>query len=318
MNSFQCRICDNIESNVRYRAKEMMFGLREEFLYFQCSMCGCLQIAEIPKNLNRYYPPESYYSFQLPLSGNSIKSKLATYVRKVMLRIFFENRKILNNESIKFILRNKEYKWITQIPGLNLSSDILDVGSGKGLLLQELNKLGFTKLTGIDPFVDSDFYFSGGVQVLKKDIYELDKRFDLIMLNHTFEHMNNPHETFEQLYKVLNSGGNLVIRIPVVDSFSWRKYGISWFQLDAPRHFFLHTVKSMSILAKNNGFDLVNINYDSNENQFYYSEKYLRDKTLFEPAYLNRKILKKWKKFAANLNSLNDGDQACFIFSKRN
>src|SRR5215470_11645307 len=56
-----CRICGNGRSNQSYVAKEMMFGLREVFDYFQCAECGCLQIAVFPSDISRYYPP-SYYS----------------------------------------------------------------------------------------------------------------------------------------------------------------------------------------------------------------------------------------------------------------
>ena len=36
----------------------MMFGLREEFEFFECGNCGCVQIAEVPANLAKYYPEE--------------------------------------------------------------------------------------------------------------------------------------------------------------------------------------------------------------------------------------------------------------------
>jgi hypothetical protein len=39
----------------------MMHGRREEFTYFQCLHCGCLQISEIPEDMSPYYP-NNYYS----------------------------------------------------------------------------------------------------------------------------------------------------------------------------------------------------------------------------------------------------------------
>jgi hypothetical protein len=52
-----CKICTNPHNNKTFQIREMMFGSREEFLYFECSKCGCLQIAEIPENIEKYYPP---------------------------------------------------------------------------------------------------------------------------------------------------------------------------------------------------------------------------------------------------------------------
>ena len=51
-----------------------MFGCRDEFLCFQCPRCGCLQIAEFPADLFKYYPP-NYYCFAEPAprpSGNPL------------------------------------------------------------------------------------------------------------------------------------------------------------------------------------------------------------------------------------------------------
>ncbi len=74
-----CRICANPEGNTPWRCREKLFGWGDEFVYFQCGQCGCLQIAEVPKDLGRYYP-SNYYSFRsshLPLVG--FKSWLAAY-----------------------------------------------------------------------------------------------------------------------------------------------------------------------------------------------------------------------------------------------
>ena len=53
-----CKVCQNSEHNKTFIAREMMFGVRDEFEYFECSNCGCVQIAEVPSNLAKYYPAE--------------------------------------------------------------------------------------------------------------------------------------------------------------------------------------------------------------------------------------------------------------------
>src|SRR3569832_1856689 len=50
-----CRICGTIGNHSTIIGREMMFGTREEFEYFQCGSCDCLQIAHIPENLGQYY-----------------------------------------------------------------------------------------------------------------------------------------------------------------------------------------------------------------------------------------------------------------------
>ena len=50
-----CRICDG-EISKSYTVREMLLGTRDTFEYLECGSCGCLQIAEIPDNLLKYYP----------------------------------------------------------------------------------------------------------------------------------------------------------------------------------------------------------------------------------------------------------------------
>jgi hypothetical protein len=58
----KCRICANNENQKVSEVREMMFGFRDVFTYFQCSVCGCLQIADIPTDMSKYYP-SNYYSY---------------------------------------------------------------------------------------------------------------------------------------------------------------------------------------------------------------------------------------------------------------
>jgi predicted SAM-dependent methyltransferase len=177
---------------------------------------------------------------------------------------------------------------------------------------------GYKYLTGIDPFIEKDIEYSSGVKILKQDVFNHDGKYDLIMLHHSFEHMDNPHLVLKRLYEMLDFKGTLLICIPVSDSFAWRKYGTDWFQIDAPRHFFLHTTKSMVILSEKAGFALKSIVYNSRDAQFLQSEKYRRNISSFENLDFSSAYIKDCKNSARWLNKTMDGDQACFVFSKTN
>ena len=139
------------------------------------------------------------------------------------------------------------------------------------------------------------------------------------MMHHSFEHMNNPHKVFDKLSELLNDDGLLLIRIPLADSYAWRKYGTCWFQMDVPRHFYLHSVKSLNYLIEKYGFHIEKIEYDSTWQQFYFSESYLRNISLNENfnefSLKNKRV---FQKQAQILNKMMDGDQACFYIRKNN
>ena len=116
-----------------------------------------------------------------------------------------------------------------------------------------------------------------------------------------------------------------MIRIPLVSSEAWEKYGTDWVQLDAPRHFFLHSIESIKILAGETGFSIKEVAYDSDEGQFWGSEQYLKDIPLVaENSYarnpaksiFSQEEIKNFKAMARELNSSSRGDQAAVYLVK--
>lgn len=81
-----CRICDNENLNQAYQLKEMMFGIRDEFTYFECSVCGCLQISEFPEDISKYYP-QDYYSF-----SESSSTPPLVFAKSLMSRFLKEEK----------------------------------------------------------------------------------------------------------------------------------------------------------------------------------------------------------------------------------
>ncbi len=280
-----CKICGNLESNMPYVVREMQFGTRDEYDYFECARCGCLQIAEIPENLSKFYPA-NYYSYQeaeptvssaKPGVGG-IKQRL---ISRQLTRHYFHKQSVLGNWLARTSSLSGDYPlWVRQKRlnlGLRLDSQILDVGCGKGQFLLDLYELGFTSLLGIDPFLDADIVYENGVRVLKRQLTELDQQFQFIMLHHSFEHMPDPVGTLKTLHRLLQPDCFTLIRIPVAGSYCWRKYGVDWAALDAPRHLFLHTTKSLKLVASQTGFDIAEIVFDAEGYSHWASEQYRMD-----------------------------------------
>lgn len=58
-----CRICNTEGDHTTWHIREMMYGTRASFEYFECSHCGCLQIGAFPDDMTPYYPG-GYYSLR--------------------------------------------------------------------------------------------------------------------------------------------------------------------------------------------------------------------------------------------------------------
>lgn len=325
MVSLACKICGNLENNRVHTAREMMFGMQDEFEYLECAWCGTLQIVEIP-DLSRYYPKD-YYSFDEKVETELPQKLKSRFAARYAANYFNGNRSFVG----KYFAENRD--WIKDnFPvflrqfnlNLNLGSRILDFGCGAGKLLHLLRYFGFRHLTGADAFIEKDIFYPNGVKIYKRSLEDLDSSFDLVMLHHSFEHLPNPLETLQEIYRILQTDKFCLIRIPVVN-FAWEKYAVNWVQLDPPRHLFLFTEKSLRLLAEKAGFVVEQVIYDSESFQFWASEQYLRDIPMTDERSYHGDIaasiftaeqLSDWEKQTQDLNREARGDQACFYLRK--
>ncbi|AGY60474.1 class I SAM-dependent methyltransferase [Gloeobacter kilaueensis] len=316
-----CRICGSEDCAATFAAKEMMYGMREEFDYFECGGCGCLQLADIPQDLSRYYSG-GYYSLQ---PAEFVEDHPAVAFFKKQRVRYYLNRRHWLGYIVSRIARNDEFRhWLPNLP-LDFHSKILDVGCGNGQLLFGLYKSGFRNLTGIDPFIDGDRVYRSGLRIYKKQLSSVTEPFDFVMFNHSFEHMPEQQTVLKQVHRILEKDQFLLLRIPVASSYAWQHYREKWVQLDAPRHLYLHTQKSIEQLAAVSGFDLMQVTYDSTDFQFWGSEQYLRDIPLTasnsyqenpERSIFSKEQINDFRKRAAELNKLGLGDSACFYLRK--
>jgi SAM-dependent methyltransferase len=310
----ECRICNNTEIKEFYRVKEMMFGLDEYFDYFVCPVCTCLQIESFPQEMGKYYS-DAYYSHS---PDGSLMKRISTQMAVWRDKADLYNKHFLGKIISHFVPGREEIRFISYLDGIHKGSRILDIGSGMGFHLRRLEALGFTDLRGIDPFLKEETVKAGKITILRKYLanYE-EKDFDLITLQHTFEHLPNPQETLRMVYDKLLPGRYCVIRVPVIPNMAWDEYRENWFQIDAPRHIFIPSVETMELLCKPTGFRIEGIVYDSTPKQFYISEQYrqgiplIKQKNEFSPAKMaefSRKTLV--------ANKIGKGDQAIFILRK--
>jgi SAM-dependent methyltransferase len=315
MNSV-CRICGHGTGNKTYTCREQMFGLRDEFTYFQCAQCGCLQIGTVPPELGRYYPTH-YYSFSLPPASRRGG------------RAWLAGRRDLAAATGVGWLFQAVGSWVPARPEvvclgrvpLRQEMRILDVGCGRGQLLSILHRAGFRQLAGVDPLLPSDLEVVPGLWVRKRPLGSVEETFDLVMLHHVFEHVENGLEMLTACRERLSPEGKILLRIPTVESEAWERYREHWVQLDAPRHLFLHTRASLAALAGRAGLGVTESWCDSSGFQFWGSELYLKGIPLMPPdgraadpaSHFSRPQLEQFERAAQALNAAQRGDQMAAI-----
>lgn len=306
-----CRICGATEGRF-LEAREMMFGLRERFPYLECAGCGCVQIAEYPRDIARFYPP-GYGAHGTGAKG--LKSLANAFRAAVLPRVLGASaplRRLWARSRPALAL------YAEQVP--EMSAPILDVGSGTGKLLTRLREMGYAHAIGVDPFVPHDIHYRGRLLVKKARLEEMEGRFACISFHHSLEHMPDQHGVMREARRLLAPGGSLLVRIPVVGGSAWHLYHENWVQWDAPRHFYLHSVASLAKLAARAGFALESVRHDSSGFQFWGSELYMQDIPLMDPrsparggTFIPRARLVEFDLRAEDLNRRGQGDQIVAI-----
>ncbi len=315
----QCRVCDNRKNNRQLTVREMLHGTREEYDYLHCGSCGCLQLAEIPDDLSQFYP-EDYccHKDYRKRTKNVLRRVFDTWRVGASLP---KNRPIAR--LLNAIAPRLDYVPWMQSMGVERDSRILDVGCGTGKLLIRMSMGGFETLHGIDPFINGDIHV-GNVRIDKigtqQFIDTCPEKYDLVMLHHAFEHVPDPVETLLEAKELMTDEGHLLIRIPVADCYSREHYGENWYSWDAPRHTYLHTLKSMEYLATKTGLTIRNVEHDATYHQLQKSELYKRgisgNKHRQAIGQFTSGQIREFKLLTAKLNREQRGEQAAFFLQK--
>lgn len=306
----------------------MYYGTKEPFEYFTCAQCDSLQIVKAleGEDLARHYPSD-YYSYNtsaLPNfllwvteqrdrfvthTGGRVTGGLITAIPRSVRTVFG-----INDSSGDVIEMLGEL-------AITPKARILDVGCGSGGLLDRLARAGFENLCGADPFLAADGETPMRVPLAKCYLEEVSQGdFDLIMFNHSFEHMPDPGATLKAARERLSAAGVCLVRLPTTSSEVYSLYGVQWVGIDAPRHIFVPSRPGMAVAAEAAGLTVDRTFDDSSFLGFLGSEAYRHDISLHDPQMF-WKVLKivgfkqvwSWQRRAERLNRQGRGDWAGFV-----
>ena len=166
--------------------------------------------------------------------------------------------KVTSNRRIR-----RQLKWITRYTRPEASPLALEVGCANGQMLEALKNAGF-QVFGIEPGMVSSMI--AGAKIGHKNIfqgfldaYETEKRFNLAILLHTFEHFENPMHALTMMHALLVSGGLLFLKVPNYYSFRggfFRNWSSSQ-PGPSPNHAFVYTQRTLGHLVQRYQFELL-------------------------------------------------------------
>ncbi len=177
----------------------------ETFRLQRCIACDLAVTDPVPRSLDRFYPPR-YRRYRGPVAA--------------ILRAFY---------------RRRVRVWTDRVGGAGRA---LELGCGDGWMLSALREHGLWTC-GTERSVESARPArENGLRVFVGDLAALrpEARFDLIVLFHVLEHLDDPAATLAACAARLTPTGRIVISVPNLASWQARLFGPRWFHLDVPRH----------------------------------------------------------------------------------
>lgn len=278
-----CPSCGSSEISNVLSAKDYTVS-SEQFEVWHCATCELRFTQEIPveEEVGAYYQSEEYISHSNTSKG--LVNRLYQTVRNITLK--------------------QKRDWVQKVSGKQ-DGRILDIGCGTGEFLSTMKSAGW-KTLGLEPDdgARSQAQSNHGLEVKEQDhLFQIsDANFDIVSMWHVLEHVHRLHPYLDQIHKVLDPNGKLIIAVPNYQSKDADIYQEHWAAYDVPRHLYHFSPKSMEMLLNSHGFELVQkklMPFDG----FYVSmlsEKYKYGKSRLVQAFFSG--LKSWMEGRKNVD----------------
>jgi len=206
-NTDPCRLCGDKRRQIIL--DNIITRYNDRFRLSQCDSCALVTTAPAPsdKMLQQYYDQDYWQSAEA--SKNSFL--LDTLYRWRMAPI------------ISAIQQYTTY-----------NSKILDWGCGDGSFIRLLRNFGFHSF-GIDAYMKDHHDPQISATTIEKTDFR-DEYFDIITCFHVLEHLAEPLTAVRHAWKLLKTGGLLIVEVPNLDSVGFQVFRRRWQPLEIPTH----------------------------------------------------------------------------------
>lgn len=154
---------------------------------------------------------------------------------------------------------------------------ILDVGCGLGFFLSAVADSWEKQGVEISSYAAEIAKAHSDVHIgpLESAGYE-DDYFDVVIMHHVIEHMTDPVANVSEVYRILKTGGSLIVGTPDFDSGCARRFGENFRLLHDPTHISLFTTESLRLMLTDLGFIIDRVEYPFFETRHFTKENLLR------------------------------------------
>lgn len=240
MREQMCHGCGKVTPHKLFLegGKDFEYGVPGEFKQIKCEGCGVVAMDPMPalNEILTFYPSD-YHGYGEPAS------RLTKWLIERNLR-----------------QRAKMYK-----KRIGSKASILDVGAADGAHFSVWNEEPDWQLYGLE--FNNEAAAKGrnagwDIQTSTIETYDSKgKKFDLIIMNHLLEHVQNPRAVLRHAYDLLKPGGWIIGEVPSLKSWDFAIFGKYWGGCHWPRHLHQFTPESLTKTFEGAGFRNTHISY---------------------------------------------------------
>lgn len=189
---------------------------------------------------------------------------------------------------------------------------VLEIGCSNGTMLDIFKEFGW-ETWGVEPSENIEYALDKGHKVFQTTFEKLNlqEKFDLIVLNHTLEHLKNPVEVLKKAYVLLEKGGIIYVDVPNFESLLSSLLDANWPYLLPKEHDYQFTQNSLKKIFEKAGFKVIHFETRSGIFEFASPLSELKD-SLFG---LKKRFITSILSFPYDLlaTTLNKGDSMSMI-----
>jgi len=288
----RCPACGSTGARFFFNAIDRLHGIAGEYTYRRCTECRTVfqDPRVLPQDLSLCYPNDYYTHIRRDgdqpvtpaieltprrLSGlrGRIRQAIASAVQGVQLpgvmgflgRTLGLSRRLRERAFYNYVID----ELIPRAPGRLRA---LEVGCGSGYLMPALRRAGWeVEAVEWDPIAARTARELTGCQVWQGDFRTVDlavEAYDLVVLHHVFEHLDEPVEALQRIRALLKPNGRAVLVYPNPDALGAKIFGSVWFAWDAPRHLVLVTREAMASVSKRAGLSVSHVRTSGSQAAF--------------------------------------------------
>ncbi|MGA9347700.1 MAG: class I SAM-dependent methyltransferase [Anaerolineae bacterium] len=241
LEEVNCDLCGANDTELVFEEQDRLHHLDGTFHLVRCRQCGLMYLTPRPtmEEMARYYPSD-YHPYSTLDDHPSVLVRL--------------DHRYGVSKRCRAVIARSDVK----------EGRVLDIGCSTGSFLNAMRQRGNWEPYGVEINAEAANYARErlGLNVFAgtlTDAHYPDSFFDIITLWNVLEHLHQPRATLIEIARIIRPGGLLTISLPNPDCIEASFFERYWAGLDAPRHLYIFSRRTLEKMLALTGFEVEEI-----------------------------------------------------------